>query len=236
LCIFGLVEEFILPFVIDHARQQVHGDDYPMRAFLQFAGEEAKHIQLFKRFQREFEEGFGTHCPVIGPAQAIADTILAHDPLGIALTTLHIEWMVQRHYVDSIKDDQELDPQFKSLLKNHWMEEAQHAKVDTLMVEALADGKSEAEIMQDVEEFIEIGGFLDGGLTQQVEFDMESFTRATGRELTDSEKQEFRRVQQQANRWTYLGTGLTHERVLETLESLTPKARARVESIAPMFC
>jgi hypothetical protein len=50
LCIFGLVEEFILPFVIDHARQQVHGDDYPMRAFLQFAGEEAKHIQLFKRF------------------------------------------------------------------------------------------------------------------------------------------------------------------------------------------
>ena len=75
LCIFGLVEEFILPFVIDHARQQVHGDDYPMRAFLQFAGEEAKHIQLFKRFQREFEEGFGTHCPVIGPAQAIADAI-----------------------------------------------------------------------------------------------------------------------------------------------------------------
>jgi hypothetical protein len=138
--------------------------------------------------------------------------------------------------VDSIKDDQELDPQFKSLLKNHWMEEAQHAKVDTLMVEALADGKSEAEIMQDVEEFIEIGGFLDGGLTQQVEFDMESFTRATGRELTQSEKEEFRRVQQQANRWTYLGTGLTHERVLETLESLTPKARERVESIAPMFC
>src|SRR5215471_19570768 len=41
LCIFGLVEEFILPFVIDHARKQVHGDDYPMRAFLQFAGEEA---------------------------------------------------------------------------------------------------------------------------------------------------------------------------------------------------
>jgi hypothetical protein len=90
--------------------------------------------------------------------------------------------------------------------------------------------------MQDVEELIEIGGFLDGGLTQQVEFDMESFTRATGRELTDSEKQEFRRVQQQANRWSYLGTGLTHERVLETLESLTPKARARVESISPMFC
>ena len=28
LCIFGLVEEFILPFVLDHARPQLEGDDF----------------------------------------------------------------------------------------------------------------------------------------------------------------------------------------------------------------
>ena len=236
LSIFGLVEEFILPFVVDHARPQLHGDDYRVRALLQFASEEAKHIQLFKRFRNEFEDGFGTECPVIGPPEAIADAILAHDPLGVALTTLHIEWMVQRHYVDSIKDDQQLDPQFKSLLKHHWMEEVQHAKLDTLMVESLAAGRSEEQIMRGVEEYIEIGGFIDGGLAQQVEFDLDSFERATGRQLTDAEKEEFRRVQLQANRWTYLGTGMTHERVLETLESLTPKARERIESISSAFC
>ena len=236
LYIFGLVEEFILPFVLDHARPQLQGDDYRVRALLQFAGEEAKHIQLFKRFRQEFEDGFGTECAVIGPPEAIANAVLAHGPLGVALAILQIEWMSQRHYVDSIKDDQELDPQFKSLLKHHWLEEAQHAKLDTLMVEALADGLSEAEIMRGVEELIEIGGFLDIGLGQQVEFDMESFTRATGRELTEPEKEEFRRVQRQANRWTYLGTGLTHEKVLETLENLTPKARQRIESISPAFC
>src|SRR5690349_21296045 len=49
LRIFGLVEEFILPFVLDHARQQLHGDDYRIRALLQFASEEAKHIHLFRR-------------------------------------------------------------------------------------------------------------------------------------------------------------------------------------------
>jgi hypothetical protein len=236
LCIFGLVEEFILPFVLDHARSQLQGDDYRVRALLQFASEEAKHIQLFKRFRQEFEEGFGSRCEVIGPPEAIASAILAHDPLGVALTTLHIEWMVQRHYVDSIKDDQELDPQFKSLLKHHWVEEVQHAKLDTLMVEALAAGRSEAEIMKGVEEYIEIGGFIDGGLTQQVELDRESFIRATGRELTEVESEEFRRVQVQANRWTYLGTGMTHEKVLETLERLTPKARQRIESISQAFC
>jgi hypothetical protein len=103
LRIFGLVEEFILPFVLDHARSQLQGNDFRVRALLKFAGEEAKHIQLFKRFQQEFEDGFGTHCEVIGPPEAIAKAILAHEPLGVALTTLHIEWMVQNHYVGSEK-------------------------------------------------------------------------------------------------------------------------------------
>ena len=236
LCIFGLVEEFILPFVMDHTRPQLQSDDYRVRALLQFASEEAKHIQLFKRFREEFEQGFGTQCAVIGPPEEIARTILAHDPLAVSLAILQIEWMSQSHYVDSIRDNQRLDPQFKSLLRHHWMEEAQHAKLDTLMVEALAEGRKPEEIERAVEEYIEIGGFLDAGLAQQVEFDMESFIAATGRELSASEKEEFRKVQRQANRWTYIGSGMTHERVLSTLESLSPDARKRVESISQAFC
>src|SRR5215204_6510663 len=192
LCIFGLVEEFILPFVLDQARPQLQADDYRVRALLQFASEEAKHIQLFKKFRSEFAEGFGTECPVIGPPEAIAQAILAHDPLGVAITTLHIEWMVQNHYIDSIKDDQDLDPQFKSLLKHHWIEEVQHAKLDTLMVESLAAGRTEEEVLKGVEEYLEIGSFIDGGLTQQVEFDMASLMDATGRYFDEEQKEEFR--------------------------------------------
>ncbi len=236
LCIFGLVEEFILPFVLDHARPQLQGDDYRVRALLQFAGEEAKHIQLFKRFREEFENGFGSSCAVIGPPEAIASAVLAHDPLAVALTILHIEWMSQRHYLDSIKDDQELDPQFKSLLKHHWMEEAQHARLDTLMVEALAEGRSRQGIEQAVEEYIEIGGLLDDALKAQTQFDLEAFERATNRTLTASEREKFVEVQTQANRWTYLGSGMTHPNFQATLQSLTPEARKRIEQIAPMFC
>ena len=235
LGIFGLVEEFILPFVLDHARPQLQPDDYRTRALLQFAGEEAKHIHLFKRFREEFERGFGHDCAVIGPPEAIAQAVLAHDPLAVALTILHIEWMTQRHYVDSVKDDQSLDPQFKSLLKHHWMEEAQHAKLDTLMVESLAEGRSYREIEAAVGEYLEIGGLIDAGLKQQVGLDFDAFTRATGRELNEEEKDRFGRVQLQANRWTYLGSAMTHERVLATLESLSPAARKRIEEIAPAF-
>ena len=48
--IFGIVEEFILPFLLDHARPHLLGDDWRVRAILNFASEEAKHIHLFKRF------------------------------------------------------------------------------------------------------------------------------------------------------------------------------------------
>ena len=235
LCIFGLVEEFILPFVLDHARLQLHSDDYRLRALLQFAGEEAKHIHLFKRFREDFESGFGTACAVIGPPEAIASAVLAHDPLAVALVILHIEWMTQRHYIDSVQEDRVLDPQFKSLLKHHWMEEAQHTKLDTLMVEALAEGRSASEIDKAVQEYLEIGGLIDSGLTQQVEFDLDAFMRATGRELNEEQKAQFRETQLQANRWTYLGSGMTHEQFLATLGGLSTAARKRVEEVAPAF-
>jgi hypothetical protein len=236
LGIFGLVEEFILPFVLDHARPHLQPDDYRTRALLQFAGEEAKHIHLFKRFREDFERGFATPCAVIGPPEEIAKAVLAHDGLAVALVILHIEWMTQRHYIDSVREDRQLDPQFKSLLKHHWMEEAQHSKLDTLMVEALAEGRSAREIDAAVEEYLEIGGLIDAGLKQQVGFDLDAFTRATGRELNEEEKDQFLRAQLQANRWTYLGSGMTHERVLATLGSLSPAARERVEEVAPAFC
>ena len=236
LCIFGLVEEFILPFVLDHARPQLREDDYRVRALLQFAGEEAKHIQLFKMFRAEFERDFGTPCAVIGPPEAVAAEVLRHDPLAVSLAILQIEWMSQSHYLDSVKDNGDLDEQFKSLLRHHWMEEAQHAKLDTLVTEALAEGRTPEQTRRAVEEYLEIGDFIDQGLRRQVEFDLESFELATGRELNEDERREFRRVQLGANRWTYLGSGMTHERFLATLESLSPDARARVEEVAPAFC
>jgi len=233
---FGLVEEFILPFVLDHARPQLNEDDYRTRALLRFAGEEAKHIQLFKEFAAEFKNGFATRCDTIGPPQEIARAVLSHDPLGVTLVILQIEWMTQRHYLDSVRDNGALDPQFKSLLRHHWMEEAQHAKLDTLMAEALADNRSPAEIEAGISAYAEIGALLDGGLRQQVEFDLESLERAAGRTMNATEKDRFRSMQAQAVRWTYLGSGMTHPKFLETLGTISPDARMKIEAMSGAFC
>jgi hypothetical protein len=235
LRIFGLVEEFILPFVLDHVRPSLDVDDYRVRAFLQFASEEAKHIQLFKRFADEFEKGFGADCAIIGPPAEVAKAVLSHQPLAVALTILHIEWMTQSHYIESVKDNQRLDAQFKSLLRHHWMEEAQHAKLDVLMIEAIADRMTEKEIEKAVDEYLEINGFFDAGFRQQTLFDLDAFERATGRKLNDSEREKFITVQQQANRWTYLGTGMTHPKFLEVVGNLSSEQKMRIEEIAPVF-
>jgi hypothetical protein len=232
---FGLVEEFILPFVLDHARPHLHGDNYRTRALLRFAGEEAKHIHLFKQFASEFKKGFGTPCAVIGPAAEIARAVLSHHPLGVALVILQIEWMTQRHYTSSVQDNSGLDPQFKSLLRHHWMEESQHAKLDTLMVEALALACSPAEIQKGFEDYTAIGVMLDGGLLQQVEMDLESLQRAINRTLTPAEQEQFRAVQSQAIRWTFLGSGMTHPKFLESVGTIDPAARSRIEAMAPAF-
>lgn len=236
LSMFGLVEEFILPYVVDHARPQLSGDDYRVRALLQFAGEEAKHIHLFKRFRQEFEEGFGSKCEFIGPAEDVKRFVLSHSPLGAGIAILHIEWITLRHYIEGVRDSQELDPQFKSLLKNHWLEESQHTKLDTLMVEEVVGNATAKEIDQAFAEYAEIGAFLDNGIQQQAEFDVESFVQATGRNLSKSEREQVKATVLKGMRWTYLGTGMTHPNFLASVESIKPEARKQIEEMAPAFC
>ena len=115
------------------------------------------------------------------------------------------------------------------------VEESQHAKLDTLMVEALAEACDEDEIGGAFDQYLEIGGMGDAGLQQQVVFDMEAFVRATGRSLTGEEQDTFKTVQTQGLRWTYLGSGMTHPNFLTTVEQIRSAARETIESVAPAF-
>jgi hypothetical protein len=222
-----------VPFVINHVRSRLHkAEQDEIQALLHFAEEESKHIELFKRFGTEFTAGFGSLCEVIGPPEAIAAQILSKSPLGVVLVILHIEWMTQLHYVESVRDHGDLDPQFCSLLRYHWLEEAQHTKLDTLMAETLVQHLSEAEIAAGIDDYLAIGGMLDGGLAQQVEFDLTALTRATGRQLTAHETERYRTNQQRSYRKTFLTSGMRHPRFQETLEAITPAGAMKVLEVA----
>jgi len=105
-----------------------------------------------------------------------------------------------------------------------------------LVAEALAEGRGRKQIESAFEEYLEIGGFIADGLVAQTQFDLESFERATKRTLTNSEREKFVEVQLQANRWTYLGSGMIHPNFQAALEGLLPELKERIQQIAPAFC
>jgi hypothetical protein len=233
LAMFELVEQFIVPFISEQAVQGPGDDPYRGKALRHFAREETKHRELFRRFLAEFDDGFGIECGLIGPASEIADAVLAHGPMAVTIAVLGLEWMSQDHYLGSVRDDGKLDPQFKSLLKHHWMEEAQHAALDGLMLQTMARAATADEIDGAIDEYFEIGGLFDGGFKAQAGLDLAAFERATGRTLGEVEREAFLRRQHQALRWTFLGSAMRNPNFQAALGG---SAKARVEAAANAFC
>jgi hypothetical protein len=235
LALFELVEAFIVPFISEQADDGAAAEPFRAQALRQFAGEEEKHRKMFSTVLREFDAKFGTECGLIGPAEDICRAILGHGPLAVTIAILGLEWMSQGHYLGSVKDDQDLDPQFKSLLKYHWIEEAQHAKLDGLVLKSIAQRSSAQDITTAIGEYFDIGAFLDGGFKQQAELDLDSLERAIGRTLSEDERRQFLEVQHQAMRWTFLGSAMGNRNFLAALASVSDETAARVEQAAKSF-
>jgi hypothetical protein len=252
LAMFELVEQFIVPFIGGQVEggpaeggsaggERVEGEqtgksapeqDARHAALGNFVVEERKHLELFRRFRSEFRAAFGSDCGFIGPADEIARAVLAHRPLAVAIAVLGIEWMSQGHYLESIRDAADLDTQFKSLLRHHWIEEVQHARLDGLLLQELARDADAEEIEAALAEYFEIGAFIDGGLRQQAGLDATSFERAVDRRLTDAERSEFVDVQHRALRWTFLGSAMSNPNFLDALGVIGNGASARIRAAA----
>ena len=236
LYLFGFVEEYIVPFVVQHVQGRIHrAAPEELRALLHFAEEEVKHIELFQRFCQEFRGGFGSTCDVLGSPEKVAAAILSKSPLGAGLSILHIELMTLLHYVSSVRDRVDIDPQFSSLLRHHWLEESQHTKLDTMIVEAIAQTLSEQEIQEGIDDYLAIGGILDGGLAAQMEMDMASFTRATGRTLSEDEAKRYREVQQRSYRKTFLTSAMRQNQFQSILAAISPEGARTVSEVADML-
>lgn len=233
---FELVERCILPYIDAQIPSAPGQDAYRSAALSQFAAEEQKHIDLFVRFREEFAAGFDLECGFIGPAEEIGAAIRDHSELALAIFVLAIEWGTQRHYVDSIRDNESLDAQFKSLFKHHWLEESQHVKLDTLVFFELARSATPEQVERAVDEFLDIGGFVDSGLKQQAELDRQSLESAIGRHLPAEQRAQLVEQQHQAMRWTFIGSALVNKGFLEALERVSPAARAKIDQVAPVFC
>src|SRR5215471_115688 len=206
LYLFSFVEEYIIATAVRHSTAEVFGDHTALRALLRFAEEEVKHQEMFRRACRMLTDAFGLLRDVLPNPQAVAEVILSHKPMAVLLITLHLEIMTQHHFVESFRRGaaDELDPLFRQMLRHHWLEEAQHAKIDILELRKLAADATPELREQSVDDYIKIVGALDGLLTQQAKNDIATLGRVLGREFTEAEQREMLDAQAGAYRRTFV--------------------------------
>jgi hypothetical protein len=128
--------------------------------------------------------------------------------------------------------DGELDRLFRDILRFHWIDESRHARLDSLLIDEIAAASSTEEREQAVDELLELGGAVDGLLTQQVELDIEALEHRTGRTFNQAEKSEIRSAQQRAYRWTFLVSGLEHPKFTQIIAELTTTGSKKVAAAA----
>ena len=230
--IFAYVEEFIVPQTLEEAQRDVYGEEARLRALIRFAEDETKHQQMFRRSMALFEKGFGTACGVIPGREDVARVVLGKSRLCSLLLTSMIEWFTQLHYLEHVRSDERLDGLFRDLIKYHWIDEATHAKLDSLLINEIVGPLSPEQREHAVEELLELGGAVDGLLSQQADLDIESLQRATGRTFAEHERQDIKTNIQRAYRWTFLVSGLTHPTFVKIVGELTDQGRRRLQAAA----
>lgn len=225
--LFLFVEEYIILQVGRQAQQHAPGEPDAARALQRFAAEETKHQELFRALKARLLAGLG-ECGEIGGMTDVARFIVSKPPLAVMLLTSLLEWITQRHYLECFQDNRELDPAFAEVFRLHWVEEAQHARLDTLEIQALCAGVGPAEREAAVDVLVELLAAVDGLLAQQVELDVASFERLSGRTLTPDERRRTTAAQLAANRWTFLVSGLEHRVFQRIVGDVSPAGAAKL--------
>jgi len=235
--LFGYVEEFIAPKVTELSRDFALDRREVFDALTNFAAEEVKHMNLFRRLRERVDEALGFETLLLGDPAATARFVLSKSTGAVLLLTACIEWLTQLHYTEAFREDDGLDPFTKEVFRAHWLEESQHAQMDHLETLRAFEAMDAAQRDRAVDELIELVGAVDGLLRTQVAHDVENLARALDRAFTAAERADLEQGLLRAKRWTFLESGVTHPRFQELFaEVTTPAQQARVgEALAALL-
>jgi hypothetical protein len=234
LYLFYFVEEYIIASTMQHANAEVFGDEMALRALLRFAEEEVKHQQLFQRFGAAFKRDFSVECGFIENPQAVAEVILGKVPMAVLLVTLHLELVTQQHFVQGFRQGEDgLDPLFASLLKHHWLEEAQHAKIDALELQKLSATATPEQIKTAIDDYLGILGAFAGLLAAQAKLDVGSLERAVGKTFTEDQRAAIEAAQTRAYRRVFITLGIENPTFVKYCEQFSAEGQRRVAAQVP---
>jgi hypothetical protein len=234
--LFGFVETFIAPLMVDLAMDSEGENPDAFEALTNFASEEIKHMHLFREIRRRVDVKLGFPLDLISGQNEVAHAVLSKHRGAVLLLTSAIEWFTQRHYVSSMNHCDELDPLTREIFRCHWLEEAQHARLDHLEALKLFKEMTGAEREHAVEDLIWLLAAVDGLLEQQVVLDFANLGRYLGRAFNQEERDEILAGLLKAKRHCFIESGVSHPNFQELFLSVTTSAQqARVQSAVALL-
>nr|WP_233278259.1 hypothetical protein [Myxococcus stipitatus] len=234
--LFLFLEEYAVALAAQRAGLELHGNATHMRALLRFTEEELKHQQLFARFTSAFARGFKIVPALLDNHVEVARAIMAKSNLSVLIFNLHLELMTQQHYLEMVRNNKTevLDPLFCNMLKHHWLEEAQHTRLDFLEAQKIL-AREPGALDAALTEYAELLQALRATLTAQLALDLQSLERAVGRTFSPEEHKYLSESQERSYVWGFIGMGMKAPLFLSRLRALSPRAERRIMELAPTY-
>jgi hypothetical protein len=214
---FGLVERFIAPKMLEVSREHWLGDQSALEALVRFTDEELKHQELFRRMERMAAAGMPAGYVFLPQPNDVARAVLGSSSWAVLALICHIELFVLAHYRQSIEPDAGLSELWKDVFLFHAREESQHAILDELEWKREDARLSAAQRDAAVNDLIGLVGAVDGILRSQAASDAHYFLEVAGRTFATGEAQAIGATFLAAYRWQYIGSGVQDARFQEIL-------------------
>src|SRR5262249_56575520 len=112
---FGLVERFIAPKMLEVSRDHWLGDQTAMEALVRFTDEELKHQELFRRIERMVAEGMPAGYQFLPNPNDVAGVVLGEATRSLLALTTPIEPFVLAHHPHSHHPGRRPSPPFQHL-------------------------------------------------------------------------------------------------------------------------
>jgi hypothetical protein len=234
---FGLVERFIGPKMLEVSREHWFGNQTAFEALVRFTDEELKHQELFRRVERLCAAGMPEGYKFLPDANAVASVVLGKSTWSVLALICHIEIFVLAHYREAIEPDDDLSPLWKDVFMFHAREESQHAILDELEWKR-EDSRISADAReQAVGDLIELVGAVDGLLQMQAKADLEYFLLRAEERLTADAQAQVGKAFLAAYRWQYIVSGVQDPRFAGLLQRRVSEAQmARIgHALAPIL-
>src|SRR5512138_871270 len=217
---FGLVERFIGPKIVEVSRSHWLGDQTAFEALVRFTDEELKHQELFRRVERMTAAGMAPGYSFLPQPNDVATAVLGKSTWAVLALICHIELFVLGHYRQSIEPDGELSELWKDVFMFHAKEESQHAIMDELEWRREDAKLTPAQREHAVTDLIELVAAVDGILQMQSAADTDYFLTVAGRTFDGGQVAKLRDTMLRAYRWQYITSGVQDERFLKILGSM----------------